>query len=174
MKECVCVCILEISPHTSLSLNLSKSSLSFSMAFSFSFRLDTSDISSSFWVSSEDLQRSSYNNKWRLWCVNKALCLPCGGINRAQRKQQRWSWQSSLVSTVYSFIVWSMIRKNVSLDAPQVAMRQNESPAPPNACEVDAAAQWQTSIYWAQQMFPDRWAWCQIFWSVSLLHVSHA
>lgn len=59
--------VLSISPHTSLSLNLSsKSSLSFSMVFNFSFKLDTSDISSSFWVSSAVLQRSSYNDKWRL------------------------------------------------------------------------------------------------------------
>lgn len=50
-----------IKSHTSLSRNLSKSNLSsFSMLFSFSFRLDTSDISSSFWVSSAVLQRSSY------------------------------------------------------------------------------------------------------------------
>ena len=71
----VCVCVyrcsvipvLRISSHTSLSLNLSsKSSLSFSMVFSFSFRLDTSDISSSFWFSSEDLHRSSCNEKQRL------------------------------------------------------------------------------------------------------------
>lgn len=35
------------------------------MVFSFSFRLDTSDISSSFWVSSADLHKSSYNDKWK-------------------------------------------------------------------------------------------------------------
>lgn len=52
--------ILKTYSVTSLSLNLSKSILFLSMAFSFSFRLDTSDISSSFWVSSEALQSSSY------------------------------------------------------------------------------------------------------------------
>lgn len=49
---------------TSLSRNLSsKSSLSFSRELSFNLRLDTSDISSSFWVSRAALHRSSYNQR---------------------------------------------------------------------------------------------------------------
>lgn len=117
---CVCVSV------TSLSLNLSKSILSLSKAFSFNLRLDTSDISSSFCVSSDALQRSScrpkkkIKNKIKKWNANKA-CL----------KKKK---------VFFSYLVRSLSCYILCADIPKGFLWEEKIPPPPARTNTPAAA----------------------------------